>query len=372
MSKLNPDIVEAAAEWIVRLDASTANDQTRRDFKTWLQEDPSHGEAFTAAQKVWGELDIVIPVYDVAHPSEEIIENDDPELAVTKFWTGLLAAPTWTKVAGVAACLALSTILMMPALDRDDIVQLSYKTEIGQIDRVTLPDQTTLFINSGAELDVSYSNAARRVTLLAGEAHFDVVTDSNRPFSVVVGDSVVQAIGTAFSVRQASDNTVSVVVTEGRVLLRDDVPLSALENIINTPPDLNRGGTQTDPKIDGRAVQDQTILRAGERVDFGENGQTLISEIPLDRMERDLAWRHGGLIFDRDPLGDVISIMRKYTDADIVILDTDLEALEVGGYFQIGDIDNMLNLLEAGLSVDVERVSEKLIEIRPLSDESEL
>lgn len=92
----------------------------------------------------------------------------------------------------------------------------TYATTAGGYERVTLPDGSVIALNANSRVDVRYSSAERRVSLIGGEAQFNVTKNKQRPFIVGVGGISVRAVGTAFNVRM-EPGEVEVLVTEGRV-----------------------------------------------------------------------------------------------------------------------------------------------------------
>jgi len=74
---------------------------------------------------------------------------------------------------------------------------------------------------------VNYSQNQRKITRLRGEANFDVVKNSQRPFTVVTGDKSFTALGTVFNIQTNGNilTDVELLVEEGRVLLSkaDDI-----------------------------------------------------------------------------------------------------------------------------------------------------
>jgi transmembrane sensor len=89
-----------------------------------------------------------------------------------------------------------------------------YRTELGEIRHVPLADGSSATINSDSEVKVRLADNRREVRLASGEAWFRVMKDPMRPFVVEAGQVVVQAVGTAFSVRRR-ENGADVLVTEG-------------------------------------------------------------------------------------------------------------------------------------------------------------
>jgi len=70
-----------------------------------------------------------------------------------------------------------------------------YSTAIGEITRYTLPDGSTLDLNSNSRVRVYFSGQERFIEVLSGEALFNVHPDA-RPFLVASGRVLVRDIST--------------------------------------------------------------------------------------------------------------------------------------------------------------------------------
>jgi len=96
------------------------------------------------------------------------------------------------------------------------------RTQLGEHSQITLPDGTQVTLN--AQTTVRYATAmadGKRRVQVDGEAFFDVAKDAEHPFVVTVGDVDVTCLGTCFDVRHyADENTISVVLAEGKVRVR--------------------------------------------------------------------------------------------------------------------------------------------------------
>jgi len=108
------------------------------------------------------------------------------------------------------------------ALYPDGLIEL--RNETPDILKIALPDSSTVELNPNAE--ISYSKNWRdkkREVHLVGEAFFEVVKDSKRPFYVYGGNIVTKVLGTSFSVR-ASENaeSIEVAVRTGKVSVYED------------------------------------------------------------------------------------------------------------------------------------------------------
>ena len=84
----------------------------------------------------------------------------------------------------------------------DDSHLQQYFTRIGEQQTIELDDGSVVTLNTGGQLVVDYSEAARRVLLERGEAYFEVTGDPERPFTVDLGVRSVTAVGTAFNIRK--------------------------------------------------------------------------------------------------------------------------------------------------------------------------
>lgn len=87
---------------------------------------------------------------------------------------------------------------------------------------VHLEDGSTVILNKQSQ--ISYSKGFEgnsRMIEMQGEAYFQVATDKEKPFTVVVDEVEVQVLGTEFNIQQA-DASIAVTVASGEVLVYDD------------------------------------------------------------------------------------------------------------------------------------------------------
>ena len=76
-----------------------------------------------------------------------------------------------------------------------------------------------------------------------------------------------------------------------------------------------------------------------------------IEKLKPAEIERKLAWREGFLRFNGQALSEVVEEISRYTTVKIQIDNETLRNLQIGGYFQTGDIDTMLEVLEQSFGV---------------------
>ena len=365
MAESDRTAYKAAAKWIVLLDDPDVTDEIRLEFEAWLASDPRHGRAVEALRSVWSDFDSVLKFDESAVDlgassgikNRVSVKRLNAELG--GLWTAFRGrSPQWKALASGAVVLVVAGIGGLLHFSSAIPFKATYETEVGKVKTVRLPDESSVFINTASRVRARYSDNVRLLTLERGEAHFDVVTDADQPFVVHAGDQIVRAIGTAFSVRLL-DERVRVAVSKGSVLVAP-----VLQGSTGATGEVASAPVPPSANVVVPSGREEIVLQAGAEAVFGDDERVRIQEVPIAEIERKLAWRHGGLIFDQDRLEDVVDTISQYTSIEIRIVDREIVDLQVGGYFRIGEVDAMLGILEVGFGLQVVRVSDSLIEIR--------
>lgn len=322
-------IRQEAGEWIWRLDDEDAGDETRREFRLWLNSDPRHREAYDHLSKVWTGLDGL-----------RVLKNDVRLASIRRGvreeeWRSRFRVPLpAVRVAAIAASLLLiatAAVITAGRYSAEPDVQL-IATAVGQQRSATLADGSVVDLNTNTIVEVDFGSRERVVRLEKGEAHFEVAKNAARPFLVVAGDTTVRAVGTAFNVHRLPDAPVKVIVTEGKVEV-------AMAN---------------------QAPQDRVLLEAGQALQ-AEGVSSQVAAVAPKTIEKQLAWRQGMLIFESETLENVVEELSRYTEVRFVIVDDAIRERPVGGYFRTDDIDGLLSVLESGLDVEVQRQDDSLV-----------
>jgi transmembrane sensor len=204
----DPGVSDTAAAWIARRDVGLTPAEDS-ELASWLAAKPEHREAFSFWENTWARLDRPFALGQVARLQAEI---ESRARARKRRRNRKIAA----SVASLALLLACVGLWRGSAPSAEAPPAALASTTLMLPEKQALPDGTIAELNEGARIAVNYSTASRRVVLLAGEAHFDVVPDPARPFYVNAGGVDVRAVGTAFSV-QLAPAEVAVLVTHGRV-----------------------------------------------------------------------------------------------------------------------------------------------------------
>jgi ferric-dicitrate binding protein FerR (iron transport regulator) len=220
----------------------------------------------------------------------------------------------------------------------------TYAAAAGQRATITLSDGSHVVLASGSFLRVPAGFGAHtREVELEGEAYFTVMHDAAQPFTVHTAHAVARDIGTAFNVRAYPElPTVEVAVTDGVVALS-----RARTAVLSQ-------GTQAEAASDHTPASiDTIVLRASDLGRVGANGQ-LSAERQIDVAAR-VAWTTGQLVFDGQPLADVVPALARWYDLDIHLADPALGGRRLTTTLRGEPADVALNRIALALDLQVER-----------------
>jgi transmembrane sensor len=263
---------------------------------------------------------------------------------------------------GIAAggLMLIAVAAILQPLRREDVARsapqetVAAQTVVTRPETRTLPDGTVVELNVGAEINIDFSGAWRRVALRKGVAHFQVAKNPQRPFVVAVENVEVRAVGTAFSV-ELGPKEIEVLVTEGQV---------AVER-----PDL----VATAPRGAG-AVADAalTTFGAGNRivVEFTPSGAAAparqVTTVSTAEIGELLAWRVPRLEFAGTPLAQALPMFNQHGRVKLSLADPALGRLQLSGVLRADDTESLLRLLEGEFGVTAEsRDGELVLRRRP-------
>lgn len=359
---------EEASLWIVKISAGVSEEELRQ-VHAWLDEHPDHVVALMDAARMWDEVSVLSELSDVFPLEEYLKPQPQPEKARRGMLYSALAAM-------LTVGLSVPLLFWLKGTGTEptpEALQMSYETKVGQQSTVVLPDGSVVVLNTNTRIDIDFSNEFRDIVLHRGEGHFTVASNKSRPFRVHANGSIVQAVGTAFSVQRLQQEILEVAVQEGEVnVMRTTPPESAVavprasgsEAESQSPP--TRPAAVDAPAANaGVLAADGPIpLVAGETLQINESDGNVIKEtIAAEEMETKLAWREGMLLFNGDPLEKAIREVSRYTAIQIDV-DEKVRDISVLGNFRTGDVEGMLLSLSITFNLEVERLSDDHIVLK--------
>ncbi|MFS8184409.1 FecR family protein [Pseudovibrio denitrificans] len=289
-------VTDEALNWFLKLQED-ASVKLRRQFSAWLNTSERHQQEFARLEEIWGASAFKKAVGQLktvsAHPPAT---KPHPQKA-------------FRRLAGKAAAL----VLMIGATQFSDwwiYLQADYTTQSAELRQISLPDGSSMLMNSETAVALDFEGTQRRVHVLRGEAYFDVLHDAQRPFQVTGGFGEVTVLGTAFSVLAGE--------TEDRVVLE-------------------RGRVELTRANDSETARE---LKPGELSRISSNGIEESEEINPAKV---LAWRKGRLVLEDVPLTKAIEEIERYYSSSIFITSSALRDIRVSGYFKT---DNLVEAIE--------------------------
>jgi transmembrane sensor len=361
-----PNVDEQAARF--ENDLANATPQTRQGLARWLRRSPEHVAAFLRHKMLSTELEGLDPerridvnsfvaraksvstIVEWPGPTPQPVEQVVPSEPASQRKIGRVS---WRAIAAAAAIGAVAMLWAFadhwgehwmgphPAI---------YRTDIGQHRQLRLPDGSVIDLNTQSTVQIQFTRAYRDVYLLSGEALFAVHHDATLPFRVHVGATVIQDVGTQFSVRRAEGLT-TVSVLEGSVQVSAD----------HAPPDsatlanraLEPATTLVVASQDYQRLTPNTKLAAGEQMHIVADG-TLMQRQRVD-VSQATAWRQGRLVFSEATLEEIVSEFNRYNERQILLVGDAHRGRRYSGVFDAIDPRSFLEYLrrdDGGLVIE--------------------
>ena len=302
-------LFDQASGWYYRLRAEDASARDQADFAAWLAQGP-------AQRQTWDEVSALLGA--LREPARQVREAQRarwrrPRLRV------------WASAAAVLLAVGLLS-LYSPWPDR---WRSDYATATGESRNLTLADGSQLQLNTDSAVQIDLRPNERRVTLLRGEAWFEVSADAARPFVIRSGEGWVKVVGTRFSVARQGAQT-RVRVAQGKVQVSAD-------------------GEQTVLLEPGRAV-DYQGGRLGAVRDFDAAAE--------------FAWRQRQLVFRQQSLAEVVDELNRYWPGEVLVFGDALRQRKVSGVFEIDKPEAVLKALKHTLGLRAEQYTPYLRVLR--------
>lgn len=266
-------------------------------WKQWLQNHPEKQEEFLNARYL-----VVSVRFDEEAPSREDYDEtlskilNDPRFygsnEVKRSFFGRRGGSQFLSIA--ASLLILFSVLFViyrysnspkPVVVTSVAQTISKNNPAGQKSQFQLPDGTMVWLNS--ESSVSFTESfsdSIRLLQLEGEAFFEVISDSARPFIVNAGDLRVKVLGTSFNVNSRKGEKAVVSLVEGSVKI-------AVKN------------------------DEEFMLEPGEQL-VNDNGKITGNRFDIESIT---GWRYGLLVFDEVNFNGIIRQLETWYGVEITV-----------------------------------------------------
>lgn len=307
MTRTHTDPREQALAWFVRLQDDDATEADWLAYREWLEASPANSAAYGEIETAWIDIEGLTDTAPV-QASAGVVVPFRPQ-------TPRRIPAGWLQALGAAAAIAAAALLfIVPGLQDHPQV---YRSGAGQLQTVSLDDGSRIVLNGETEIAVRMQRDQRTVSLVEGEAAFDVAHDARRPFVVSVGDRAVTVLGTEFNILHHAGQLM-VTVKRGIVAVGQA----------------------------GRAPEAKLV--AGQQLSHTEGATG--SRVEKIDPEDAFAWRRRLLIYHNRPLTEVSRDLSRYFGKPVVV-DPSAAPLRFTGSLRIDREEPMLHALETFLPV---------------------
>lgn len=305
-----------AAEWFTRLGRRSVSVEDIKAFAEW-RNDPRNDRAYQEVESLW-------------EASKGL--TADPEIQALTAAAGSRTerpgaerSPPWRSMGLMAAATLLILSSGIWLLQRPS----TYATSVGEQRTVRLEDGSELTLDTDTRVRVRSTARARSVTLVAGQAHFNVAKDPDRPFVVKAGETEVTALGTRFDVRRLGEGA-RITLVEGRVAVRAAPAVPPVE------------------------------LRPGQQV-------ATVARKPVVRQvdaQREIGWTVGRLTFESIPIRAAVEEVNRYTEAKVRLEAPGIQETAISGVFNAGDVEAFVSALAERYHLSIERLPDGSVVLR--------
>lgn len=305
----------------------------------WFEECASTTQGKSLLFQIWDDLDEEVDIKNVSfdlmldkihhianlNQSERLLEKANQNIVKFKRRENFIRI--LTRVAAVLMIPILVLGLYMSSryysFKQDHVlVSQSYNEVFSSVDaitKVTLPDGSMVWLNHSSTLRYPATFREKyRTVELEGEGYFEVAHNPKIPFIVKTGEIEVVALGTTFNIMAYPD--------EGKIetsLINGSVKLQKVET-------------------DGSIVQLLNMQPTDLAVYNKSNNQISKRNIFDDRY---FAWKDGRLIFNEEPMGEVVKKLSRWFNVDIKIKDPELLEITYTATFVQETLPQVLELL---------------------------
>jgi transmembrane sensor len=327
-------VEDEALRWFLKLQ-SASDLEIQRGFEAWRARDRRNAAAFAKVTALWNSAELGEAVRRQQSAdgifSESGINPPNPSRpALRRPRTVPGHGGLSRRRVGAIAAILIAAIALAQISGLSTYVQADYVTGTGERRHVTLPDGSTMQLNSHSAVALDFDKGRRVVRLIEGEAFFEVLRDPDRPFRVSAQYADVEVTGTAFSVRTAAE--------ESDIVLR-------------------HGHVSVLPKSSQAAV----VLEPEQTVSVSAAGLGAVQSIDASDA---FAWLGGRIRFHDRPLGRVIDELRRHHRGVIIIANDRIRHIRVSGNYRLDDPALVVASLAEAIGARLTRVSDFILVLR--------
>lgn len=227
-------------------------------------------------------------------------------------------------------------------VNSNNLVNNEITVSYGSKSKVTLPDGSTVNLNSGSTLRYpAHFDKESRNVYIEGEAFFDVKKDPKHPFYVKTNSITIKVLGTRFNVKSYSDEkTVQTTLVSGTIeIYSNKKSLKEKDRLVVLKPNQQAiceikkeevvvSGSQPEPEK--KEMEPIKSISVNPKVDV----------IPV------ISWKDNRMVFRDEKFADLSQKLERWYNVEIEIKDENLRQALFSGIFVKETIEQALNALE--------------------------
>jgi ferric-dicitrate binding protein FerR (iron transport regulator) len=225
------------------------------------------------------------------------------------------------------------------------IAKNEISTRYGSKTNLVLPDGSKVWLNAGSKItyDKNYGSSIRELTLV-GEAYFDVVKNTSKPFIIHTSKMDIKVLGTAFDVKCYPDEKTtetSLIRGSVEITLKDrsqKIILKPNEKITINNDDVNMQLGKNDPVK--KAGTSSNAVHA-PIITLG-----YLTREPVNNEIIETSWINNRLIFSDERFDDIAIKMERWFGVNIQFGSEKLKKLRFTGAFENETIDQALSAMQ--------------------------
>jgi transmembrane sensor len=322
-------ILQQACEWISRFDRGLSNIE-EQVFSDWVNISKTHRQSLFEVAQTWDDLSVLnelstlFPLRDNHVRQTSLFSNRKTVVIAASFAFVFVSCLAWFV-----------NSQLMSSMTEPSLLVINAETSVGEHRVLSLDDGSVIHLNTDTSVSIDFSDTRRDVHLLRGEAYFVVAHDMQRPFIVKAANNTVTAVGTAFNVQITSTKNLELLVTDGKVLIKNNQDNNRISTV-----------TESSHPLDGLGE----LMIAGQKAFISQQS---IQQLTLsnEQVQTDLAWQQGMLIFHGESLAEALKEISRYTSINFTLADDQVKQRKVAGYFKAGDIQGLLFALENNFNI---------------------
>ncbi len=288
---------EQAAAWTIkRADHTEWTESDQSDLDNWLADSASNAVAFLRVESAWERMDRLKALQQPQKPRKGV-------------------RPLVKMAAAISAVAVVGAILLQT---HPEPRIATFATAVGGHEVLKLADGSQIELNTSTRIRTSQNGNTRTVWLDEGEAYFQIKHDVSRPFVVYVAGHRLTDIGTRFLVKSAAKR-VQVTLIDGEVRFESS----------------------------GAGVHEHSALMTAGDVVVATADSMSVARQPVSRLENQLGWRRGLLVFKHTTLKDAVAQFNRYNAHKITINDSQVANLTIDGTFGTTNTHHFAEVVQA-------------------------